>query len=1013
MEEKGSLLDKPLRARLTLNWETALYGLILMVALISRFWDLGSRAQHHDESMHAFYSWNLAQGQGYSHNPLLHGPFLFHATALVYFLFGTSDYTSRVAPAIMGVGLVLMPYLLRRWLGRYGALATSAMLAISPGFLYYSRFIRHDIFAAFWEMFLFVAIIRYLDRRKDHDLYLAAAALAFLFCTKEVSFITTFIFGTLLFGLMIWQLWQRQERDPRGLASFDLVMALGTFSLPLTSALVIRLLRWNPLDYTRLGILRSAPVILVILGVSVLAGLYWDKRRWPVVATIYYAIFFLLHTTFLTNMQGIATGLVGSLGYWLEQQGVQRGGQPWYYYLILIPLYEFLPFFLAFLGGVRYLLGFDKRVTKSEEESSSPVDSLLAPFLIYWTGMAFLIYSWAGEKMPWLILHLALPVILLAGYSLDQIMEGTDWRTLRERGGWRLTLILPLMVLAATVFFSSSPNVGFATLDELNMAMRWLGSLVILVFLLILAFLSARRLGFMRGIKVAFFTLLVGLAVLTVRYAILASYIHGDIAKEVLIYTQTTPDVTMITREIDSLSERLVGGKEMKVAFDDFTSWPFNWYLRDYPNRPFFYRCDPPQCDPPKLMGVEEISDAPVVLVGLENESLARPYLVDYIRQQYRLRWWFPENYRGLTWKRILFGLRDPDLRRSVWRFLFYRELEEPLGSSDFAFYLRRDVASRLWRSSVVPMPTPVEEYAEKRIEMTALEIWGGPETLSYPKGIAFDGEGNLYVADSGNHRITVFAPDGRLINSWGRQGDGPGEFQEPWGIAIDGPGYIYVADLWNHRLQKFDPQGRYLEQWGDFADTEGKAEGMAGLFYGPRDIAVDGEGDLYVADTGNKRIQKFDPQGGFLGQWGGEGSEPGEFQEPVGIAIDEEGNIYVADTWNRRIQKFDQDFNFLAQWPVEGWVSESVVNKPYLAFDTASNLYVTDPEGFRVMVFDGQGELLAFFGRYGTDNSSFNLPTGIAVDEEGYIYLADSGNHRIMKFGPLPPASLNSKPVE
>lgn len=215
MEEKRSLLDKPLRAPLTLNWEMALYGLILIVAIVSRFWDLGSRAQHHDESMHAFFSWNLAQGRGYSHNPLLHGPFQFHATAFVYFLFGASDYTSRVAPAIMGVALVLMPYFLRRRLGRYGALATSAMFAISPGFLYFSRFIREDIFAAFWEMFLFVAIIRYLDERRDLYLYLASAALALLFSTKEVAFITAFIFGTFLFGFMIWQNYHPPASSPQ------------------------------------------------------------------------------------------------------------------------------------------------------------------------------------------------------------------------------------------------------------------------------------------------------------------------------------------------------------------------------------------------------------------------------------------------------------------------------------------------------------------------------------------------------------------------------------------------------------------------------------------------------------------------------------------------------------------------------------------------------------------------------------------------------------------------------
>ncbi len=998
-EKRGSFLDAPLLAGL--NWEAVLYGLILIFAIFTRFWDLGSRAQHHDESMHAFYSWELSQGRGYQHNPLLHGPLLFHFTALIYFLFGTSDYTSRVGPAILGVALVFMPYFLRKWLGRYGALAAAAMLAISPGFLYYSRFIREDIFAAFPQFLLFVAIVKYLDEREDRYLYLTAGALALLFCTKEVSFITTFIFGVFLFGLFLWQFWKSEKRDPRHLASFDLVMVVGTLCLPLTSSLVIKILGEDPIDYTSPERIISLFVLLGLLALSMALGTAWDWRRWVAAAAIYYAIYLLLHTTFLTNMFGIATGLVGSLGYWLGQQGVRRGGQPWYYYLVLLPLYEFLPLFLALLGGVRYLLGFDQRREEEQRDPGSLGRTAFSTFLLWWAIAVFPIYSWAGEKMPWLIVHLALPLILWAGYTMGRIAEGSDWRALRERGGWKLALLSLLTLLAILVLASSRPVFGSMALTDLNLTLRWLGALVILVALVVMSVFTARRLGWGNSLRVALFTALILLALLTVRFAFIASYIHGDVAKDMLIYTQTTPDVTMVVREIEALSERLVGGKEMEVAFDDFTSWPFFWYLRDFPHRRFLGTGE----------DLTEPLTAPVVLVGLENEPHLRPYLADYIRQQYRLRWWFPEDYRGMSWQRIVTSLKDPQLRHSLWQFLFYRELENPLGSSDFAFYLRRDVAARLWRSSAVPIGPEAglaDEYAKKRIEVESVMTFGGAGLLNSPKDIALDAQGNLYVVDGGNRRVQVFDPEGRVMASWGGEGFAPGQFNDPWGILVDGQGQVYVADTFNHRVQKFDKEGHFLTYWGGtLVDTGGQAIGSPGLFFGPRDLVEEAEGNLYVTDTGNERVQKFDPQGAFLGQWGGEGSGPGQFSEPVGMAVDGEGNIYVADTWNHRIQKFDRSFRFLTQWPVEGWVSRSSINKPYLAVDSKGYVYATDPEGYRVLVFSSEGEIVAVFGKKGSDSASFDLPIGIAVDGEGYIYVADAGNNRVMKFPPLSPVGV------
>ena len=144
-------------------WYVALYVVVAVTAAAMRFWDLGVRAFHHDESLHAFYSWNLYVGEGYIHNPMMHGPFQMEATAGLFFLFGDNDYTARLLYAIAGTALVLLPLLFRSRLGNWGALFTSMLLAFSPAMLYFSRFARNDILMAVWALGIVIAMWRYLD----------------------------------------------------------------------------------------------------------------------------------------------------------------------------------------------------------------------------------------------------------------------------------------------------------------------------------------------------------------------------------------------------------------------------------------------------------------------------------------------------------------------------------------------------------------------------------------------------------------------------------------------------------------------------------------------------------------------------------------------------------------------------------------------------------------------------------------------------------------------------------
>jgi uncharacterized protein (TIGR03663 family) len=177
-----------------LSVEHALYALIGVLAIITRFWDLSSKAEHHDESLHAYFSWLYFVGDGYVHDPLMHGPSLFTSNALAYLLFGDNDYTSRLIPAVLGVVLVLLPYLLRgpALLGRWGALACSTLLLFSPTLLYQARYIRHDPIVLVCTLGIVIASLRYLERPERRWVVLTGVLAGLLFATMEVFYIIAF-----------------------------------------------------------------------------------------------------------------------------------------------------------------------------------------------------------------------------------------------------------------------------------------------------------------------------------------------------------------------------------------------------------------------------------------------------------------------------------------------------------------------------------------------------------------------------------------------------------------------------------------------------------------------------------------------------------------------------------------------------------------------------------------------------------------------------------------------------
>jgi DNA-binding beta-propeller fold protein YncE len=237
------------------------------------------------------------------------------------------------------------------------------------------------------------------------------------------------------------------------------------------------------------------------------------------------------------------------------------------------------------------------------------------------------------------------------------------------------------------------------------------------------------------------------------------------------------------------------------------------------------------------------------------------------------------------------------------------------------------------------------------------------------------------------------------LTAKWGSSGTGNGQFHGPGGIAIDSSGNVYVADIGNHRIQKFSGDGTFIATWGFYGSNDGQ-------FNSPESVAVDSSGNVYVPDSYNNRIQKFGSNGNFITKWGSPGSSDGQLSIPLYVAIDSKDNVYVTDLaansgWAYpRVQKFTSDGTFISKLGSSG-TGDGQFNSPNdIAVDSSDNVYVVDSGNHRIQKFGSNGNFITKWGSEGTGDGQFNGVNGIAIDSSGNVYVVDTGNHRIQKFG-------------
>lgn len=366
--------------------ELALWVALIVLALVLRLADLGARPFHHDESQDAYFSWTFANDfWSYHYDPLLHGPLRFFLTALDYKLFGDSDFTARLAPALMGTICVALPYALRRQLGRIAAFAAATALCVGPSYLYFSRFAREDIYFAALTLALIVVVWRFLERPFRSGPAAILALVAAMFATKETAFIA--------------------------------MAVAGAFFIPAT--FVRRCCVWDAIR-----------------------GVGW--RPWAVGALAFLIVWAFFFGRVFTDWgfgaagaggyhSGFLGGFTDGIAYWLDQQDVARGGEaPWLYPAIILG--DEWPVLLLGLVGIAWTVRHP---------------STMRLFLVWAFVGSLGIYMWASERFAWLVLHPLLPLILLAGIGVQALWRAARSRRAQVAVGVVLALGLAYSAYAS------------------------------------------------------------------------------------------------------------------------------------------------------------------------------------------------------------------------------------------------------------------------------------------------------------------------------------------------------------------------------------------------------------------------------------------------------------------------------------------------------------------------------------------------------------------------------------
>ncbi len=438
----------------------------------------------------------------------------------------------------------------------------------------------------------------------------------------------------------------------------------------------------------------AAGVLTLTSLISLVLGLQWKGGVWLACAAIFYLIWVTLYTTFFTNFAGVFSGAWQGLGYWVAQQEVARGNQPWYYYFVGLSVYEFLPVIFGLIGAVVFVKRRDR----------------LGMALAFWAGVNFLAYTIASEKMPWLLVNITLPFVFLAGKLLGELAEQVLlWRRITEPGKPLLVAALlttPPLSLVGAVYLALS-----YTDTEISFSLT---QLIILISVALLAVASAwlvRRAGEQAGLALAGLGMAGLLLALTTWAALRAAYTYDDSNREILVYAQGSANLRETYQEL--VADLFAKADPMALSSPvqvDYDLWfPFQWYVRHQQEAGLLqFSCFRDEGGAAGCRAIEgDLTASGLLLAAHHRVSVPGGGLPNYrqIGPRHNLLW-FPETYRrpgenrqaeefGEEFAKDLIFFRDAASNREYWgdalNYLLYRKLDSDWFTSEYYTYLLRN----------------------------------------------------------------------------------------------------------------------------------------------------------------------------------------------------------------------------------------------------------------------------------------------------------------------------------
>lgn len=820
----------------------AAIALFILAAVATRFWHLGDRPFHHDESIHAHQSYTLMKDGNWRYDPAYHGPFLYYANALVYRILGVSNTTARLLPAIFGLLLIAAAFPLSRWIGRDAALAYAALVLISPHLTYFSRFIREDTYSLVFTLGTILAFQAFLETDRARWLTLAAVSFALAGVTKENAYMT----GVLFVAYGVWALIERLVRSKkRGPA---LAEALGaTF-------------RWI--------VPRLRPLVTAAL--------------------VFLAIWALLYSAFGKYPKDWLA-IPKAIRYWMGQHSIARIPGPWYYYVPQLLYYE---------TAILFAACFSLRRGSDGRSRSTP----FLRFVMFWAVGSLLLYAWAREKVPWLTVHALLPITILAAVGVSSLWR--DRREKRPRLALAAFFVLALVnasgMLLACFRYGAHDVEREPKHAEILAYVQTTWDLT-----RALASVDIARQRVAPGEAVvtvageASWPLTWYLRDTPTKWVT-----RIDDATTPILVSDWDPQGALEKQLADKYTAKRVpirawwfadkyqpdpNGPARPTLTDLARWWLFHeiWSPIGSQDSTFFVRKDlegsgplAPISVPLQNTSARDYSGGTATVVaparmtgqpgsapgelneprGLATDSHANLYVADTKNSRIQV---FDPNGQFL---RVIGAPGSGD-----------GQLKEPCGVAVAA------------DGTVTVADTWNHRIARFKADGSWLGVWTDDQRAFFGPRAVLLSRGSLYVADTGNKRIVRFDPDGKKVSDWGTPGSGPGQFVEPVGLTADAAGNVLVADTGNHRIQVFDPEGKFVREYPVFGWKD---------FYTEPYLAMGPTGSVFATDSTEGRVNEYDAVGNLLHSF----RPDGVFKRPTGIVVDPLGRVVVSDRETHRL---------------------------------------------------------------------------------------------------------------